>query len=162
MWWRDIAVVRREEWFSEHVSRFVGDGKQTLFWTDLWIGGVLLRDRLNRLFDLSEYKELIVYDMCQLGWGEGGEAWRWWRRLLAWEEELEGELTLLLQNIILPVDKNDRWLWTLESSHVFSVRSAYIYITLQPPIASTVATSSLWHKYVPLKVVLCVGACGCV
>ena len=66
-----------------------------------------------------------------------------------------GELTLLLQNVILQVDTVDRWLWSLESSHVFSVCIAYNYMTFQPPIVSTVDVSSLWHKYDPLKVVLC-------
>jgi hypothetical protein len=121
----------------------------------VWIGGVPLHDRFHRLFELSEHKELTMFHMCQLGWGVGGEAWSWRRRLLAWEEELEGELTLLLQNVILLVDKIDRWLWTLESSHEFCVRSAYNYMPLQPPVASTVPASSLWLKEVPLKVVLC-------
>jgi len=63
---------------------------------------------------------------------------------------------LLLHNVILQVDKDDRWLWTLDSSKVFTVRSAYNFLTFQPPIASPVAVvvSSLWHKDVPLKVVL--------
>jgi len=65
--------------------------------------------------------------MCQLGWGVEGEAWRWWRRLFAREDELVGELSLLLQNVTLQVDKEDRWLWRLDLSHVFSVRSAYTW-----------------------------------
>jgi len=34
--------------------------------------------------------------MCQflLGWGEGGDAWKWRRRLLAWEEKLVGNVVL--------------------------------------------------------------------
>ena len=31
MWWRDIAVMRREEWFENHVSRSVGNGGENLF-----------------------------------------------------------------------------------------------------------------------------------
>jgi len=65
-----------------------------------------------------------------------------------------GKLRILLLNVFLQGDKNDRWLRTLDSSNVFSVRSAYKYITLQPPIDSLMVVSSLWHKDVPLKVVL--------
>ena len=83
-----------------------------------------------------------------------GEAWRWRRRLLAWEEGMLEELILLLFNVNLQVEKNDRWLWTLESSNIFTVRSAYNFITFQPPLASWVDASHLWHKDVPLKVVL--------
>jgi len=89
-----------------------------------------------------------------LGWGVGGEAWRWRRRLFAWEEELVEGLMLLLQNVSLQVDKDDRWLWTLESSYAFSVRSAYRFLTSQPSIDLSMTISSLWHKDVPLKVVL--------
>jgi len=41
----------------------------------------------------------------------------------------------------------------LESSHVFTVRSAYNFLFVQPPLDSLVDVSSMWHKDVPLKVV---------
>jgi hypothetical protein len=63
LWWRDIAALR------EHVSRVVGNGRVTRFWTDVWVGGLLFGDRFYRLFDLSLNKKLCVFDMCQLGWG---------------------------------------------------------------------------------------------
>jgi len=108
-WWRDIAALCREEWFRDHVSRSVGDGKNTFFWSKVWLGGVPLRHRFSRLYELSKHKEKTVFEMYQLGWWEGGEAWRWRWRLLALEEEL----TLLLQNVILQVDKVNCWLWNL-------------------------------------------------
>jgi len=49
-WWRDIAALRSEDWFHGNVNRFVGDGKNTLFWKDLWLGGMSFRDRFTRLF----------------------------------------------------------------------------------------------------------------
>jgi len=67
-----------------------------------------------------------------------------------------GELILLLHSVCLQVDKIDRWQWHLETSHVFSVHSAYNMLTSQPTTASTVAVSALWSKDVPLKVVLLV------
>ena len=69
-WWRNIAALRREEWSSDHVCRFVGNGKHTLFWSDVWIGGVSLCVWFSRLYELSEYKGESVFHMCQLGWGE--------------------------------------------------------------------------------------------
>jgi len=33
--WRDIAALRSEGWFSDHVSRSVGNGKCSLFWLDV-------------------------------------------------------------------------------------------------------------------------------
>ena len=72
----------------------IGNGFKTYFWSDCWVGAVPLRDRFRRLFDLSVYKEKTVVEMCLLGWGEGGDAWGWWRRLLAWEEDLMKEIYL--------------------------------------------------------------------
>jgi len=37
---------------------------------------------------LFENKSAFVAEMYRLGWGDGGEAWKWKTRLLAWEEEL--------------------------------------------------------------------------
>jgi len=63
-----------------------------------------------------------------------------------------GELKLLLQNVTLQVDKDDKWLWNVEASHVFSVRSAYNLITAQQPTASSVAAFVIWNRDVPQKV----------
>jgi len=65
-----------------------------------------------------------------------------------------GNMLLLLHNVILQVDKDDIWLWTLKTSNVFSVWSAYRFLTDHSAIDSSVTVSDLWHKDVPLKVVL--------
>jgi len=74
-------------------------------------------------------KWVSIFEMFQLGWEVNGDAWKWRRRLFAWEEEQVGEFCLLLQNVTLQVDKEDRWLWTLKKSNVYSVRSAYNHLT---------------------------------
>jgi len=59
----------------------IGNGTQTLFWDDKWVDEVPLQVRFSRLFDLSENKLLTVAQMFELGWHEGGEAWKWRRNL---------------------------------------------------------------------------------
>ena len=71
-----------------------------------------------------------------------------------WEEKLVGKLCLLLQNVTLQVDKQDRWLWRLESSNDFTVRSAYKVFVNQQNTFIEVSPKVLWHKDIPLKVVL--------
>jgi HEAT repeat protein len=93
------------------VSKRVGDGTSTFFWYDRWLGDMSLRTRFSRLFDLSNNKLCTVADMFSLGWEEGGEAWRWRRRLWAWEEVLVEECRNLLNNIVLQTDISDRWQW---------------------------------------------------
>lgn len=95
-----------------------------------------LGDRFSRLFNLSTLSRVSVFDMCQLRWAIDGEAWSWRRGLFVWEQELVGELRLLVQNVILQVDKEDRWILSLESSSSYTVRSVYNYLNLQPPVAS--------------------------
>jgi len=149
-----VSLLSRECWFSDHVERVLGNGKHTLFWSDVWCGEVSFRVRFSRLFELSELKDISVFDMYHLGWGEDGEAWRWRRRLFVWEEEEVGELMLLLHTVRLQVDRDDRWRWTLEASNDFTVRSAYNFLSANPPLALSVPAASLWHKDVPLKVAL--------
>lgn len=45
---------------------------------------------------MFETKGLSGAEMFHLGWGENGEAWNWWRRLLAWEEEMLVECKTIL------------------------------------------------------------------
>ncbi|AES67320.1 hypothetical protein MTR_2g089320 [Medicago truncatula] len=40
LWRRDVYKLCSHEWFSDHVSPSVGKGNHTLFWTDVWLGGV--------------------------------------------------------------------------------------------------------------------------
>jgi hypothetical protein len=154
VWWKDVSALRSEEWFQGNVRKVVGDGKNTLFWSDVWVDAVPLRVRFNRLYELSLSKGESVFSMHLLGWGVDGSAWRWRRRLFAWEEELVGELGILLSTVILQEDRCDRWKWWLEPSSVYTVRSGYNFITDTVHVDSVVPASSLWHKDVPLKVIL--------
>lgn len=142
------------EWFNAHVSRSVGDGRHTYFWSDVWIGGVASRDRFRRMYDLSVSKWLSVANMFQSGWGAEGEVWVWRQRLFAWEEEQVGDLTSILQSVTLQVQKEDKWLWNFEKSNVFSVRSGYNHLTATYTVVNPVDAKLLWHKDIPLKVVI--------
>ena len=67
--------------------------------------------RFHRLFELSENKMTTVAQMFAWGWYEGGDAWRWRRRLWAWEEVLVEECRNILSNVVLQVDIADSWRW---------------------------------------------------
>jgi hypothetical protein len=77
-WWREIVRIRdgtgglREGWFRESVTRTVGDGTNTFFWTDPWMGAIPLSERFGRLFDLAEIKTSSVAEIFSLGWEAGG------------------------------------------------------------------------------------------
>ena len=84
-----------------------------------------LRDRFNRLYELLLLKGETVAAMRALGWGDEGEVWRWKRSLFVWEKESVGELRLLLQNVSLQVHREDKWMWKVDSSSIYTDRSAY-------------------------------------
>ncbi|MCI26088.1 receptor-like kinase, partial [Trifolium medium] len=116
-WWREIASIMEGggepggRWFGEQVSRRVGDGSDTLFWTDPWVDGTPLCERFGSLFVLAETKLRTVAEMFSLGWGAEGETLVWRRQLRVWEEEMFGECQSLLSNISLQAQSSDRWQW---------------------------------------------------
>jgi len=69
VWWRNVSALRIKEWFIGNISQVVGDGKNTLFWLAVWVGGVSFRDRFNRLYELSVLKGESVFNMHLLGLG---------------------------------------------------------------------------------------------
>jgi len=92
-WWRMMCGIRRRlglgvgNWFEDNVCRVVGGGGTTYFWLDTWVGGTPLGIQFPRLFYLSENKGATVREMARRGWGVGGGAWEWRRRLLVWEKD---------------------------------------------------------------------------
>jgi len=79
LWWRDVLTLCREEWFSDHVNRYVGSRKHTLFWTNVWLGWVSFSVRFSRLYDLSVFKGESIFDLSHLGWEEEWEEGGVWR-----------------------------------------------------------------------------------
>jgi len=102
--------VKGGSWFEASLTRRLGNGFNTYFWSDCLVGAATLKERFHRLYDLSNHKDMTVGEMHALGWGEEGEAWGWRCRLLAWEEELVEEVKLLLSNISLQETSSDVWL----------------------------------------------------
>ena len=75
-------------WMSDNIIRRVGDGVSTLFWVDPWLEGKPMCNLFTRLYELAENNLDTVAGMFARRWGVNGEAWKWRRRLFAWEEEL--------------------------------------------------------------------------
>jgi len=62
--------------------------------------------------------------MFSLGWGEGGEAWKWRTTLWAWEEEMVEKCRALLLTVSLQVDIHDVWSWDPDLISGYSVNGA--------------------------------------
>ncbi|RHN51538.1 putative reverse transcriptase zinc-binding domain-containing protein [Medicago truncatula] len=159
-WWREVGRIRDGGgdygggWFGECVSKKLGDGSDTLFWYDKWLGSVSFCERFPRLFDLSENKSITVAGLFSLGVERGGEAWEWRRRLWAWEEEELEECRALLTNVYLQDFISDRWVWLSDPVEGYTVRGSYHMVTTRDVSLRDPAVSLIWHNQVPLKVSL--------
>jgi hypothetical protein len=64
-WWREIVRIREGlgnlggGWFRECISKKVGDGVDTFFWTDPWLDEIPLRERFRRLFVWNERNQRL-------------------------------------------------------------------------------------------------------
>lgn len=65
-WWRKVLNMisgEKGRWFWENVSRELGDGRETNFWTDVWIGENSLISKFPRLYHLSLNRSAWVSEM---------------------------------------------------------------------------------------------------
>ncbi|GAU37373.1 hypothetical protein TSUD_22470 [Trifolium subterraneum] len=83
--WRVIVgggeSASNSDWFSQGVSRKVGNGSATAFWFDPWLGGLPLKDRYRRLFHILEQCLEVVRDMGSWVYGQWVWDFRWTRKL---------------------------------------------------------------------------------
>ena len=158
VWCRTIVGIRDGDalvsgsWFLDNLRLDIGNDVNSLFWLDRWVGEVSLSVRFHRLFELSENKMATVAQMFAWGWYEGGDAWRWRKRLWAWEEVLVEECRNILSNVVLQVDIADSWRWFSDPATGYTVSGAYGVLRSGTPTNHLVPASSLWRKDVPLKV----------
>ncbi|GAU13793.1 hypothetical protein TSUD_83020 [Trifolium subterraneum] len=162
-WWREIVNIREGRgdigggWFGERVSKKVGDGSDTFFWTDPWLDGTPLSERFGRLFDLAVDKSSRVVEMLALGWEVGGEAWEWRRQLWAWEEELVRECQDLLLGFSVQAHHSNVWQWQPDTANGYSVSIlAWRLLRDRLPTKANLATRDI----ITPAAHFCVSGCG--
>jgi hypothetical protein len=121
LWWKDVCSIGENlgiNWFSQNVSKKVGNGAQTNFWVDRWIGEIPLKDRFPRLFSISRQKEATVAEIWDLG--SDDFKWRllWRRRLFVWEENVVEELKGVLNEATVSAEV-DCWSWRPDKNNIF-------------------------------------------
>jgi len=157
-WWRSLTRIREGvgegvgHWFDDNIRRLVGNGRDTSFWHDIWVGEIPLKLKFPHLFELSVDKECSVEDMRRVLGADDGRERVWRRRLLAWEEESVRECLVLLHNIVLQENVEDTWRWLLDPIHGYSAQGAYRFLTTSADVLDRSQIVDVWHQQIPSKV----------
>ena len=140
--WRGIQKVKDRFYMGASFS--VGNGENTRFWIDTWLGEVPLKVKFSKLFGCCRSKESLVSDCWKqfewvvsfrrtFGMAETQE----WNHLL---QELEG---------IQPTNNPDRVIWKLEKKGHYTTKSMYRFITFGGVIDRRFR--KIWKNRMPLK-----------
>jgi hypothetical protein len=128
LWWKDLCALddwgENPHWLDDVVVRRLGNGRQTRFWRNVWIGDDPLCVKFPRLFSISLQKEACVDELLKV---EDDRRWwdfHWRRNLFQWEVVRLDMLVDLLVNVTLSTSE-DGWIWAPNPSDGFSVKSAY-------------------------------------
>jgi hypothetical protein len=100
-------------WFLRDVTKKLGNGLHTCFWSDVWVGETPLKDRFPRLFSISTQKEVSVAGVRKNINGTSSWDLNWRRRFFVWEHDLYNELLDLINPVTL-VEDSDSWGWVPE------------------------------------------------
>ncbi|XP_077237084.1 uncharacterized protein LOC143878723 [Tasmannia lanceolata] len=141
--WRDILKLACS--FNLKVRFRVYGGDRIKFWSDVWCEEEQLRILFPRLYRVAVNKEAFV---CECFDRSGGKliwcpAFR--RILFEWESEDESRLRRLFNKCYVKRGGQDKRIWTVESSGIFSVKS--FYNGLMPPYVPAFSAKDHMEMY---------------
>ncbi|GJX92676.1 RNA-directed DNA polymerase, eukaryota [Tanacetum coccineum] len=109
------------------IHKRIGNGSNTRFWTDIWVGTLSLKDRFPRVFTLEMIKDCMVSDR----WYEDQWNWNWNLNRIMPMVGRTGQQFFELQNLLQNLewsDNEDTWIWDLDHNGLFFVSNARIHI----------------------------------
>nr|GEW67058.1 RNA-directed DNA polymerase, eukaryota, reverse transcriptase zinc-binding domain protein [Tanacetum cinerariifolium] len=128
------------------MNKRVGNGLETNFWEDVWMGDKNFKSRFPRVYALESDKKLTV--ATKMNHNDVGFSLRHFPRDGVEMEQFRS-LTSILEGVVLPY-MNDRWFWSLVGSGEFSVASAIKFIDDHWLLGYPHKTR--WIKVVPIKI----------
>ena len=96
---------------------YVGNGLETRFWEDCWVGDRPLGLKLPRLAALYEDRRCMVAQR----WADNGRRWQWQRPVVASRSFDNFQELVQLLGSVRCSDRNDGWSWDIGPDGVFSV-----------------------------------------
>ncbi|KAL4570644.1 hypothetical protein LXL04_026303 [Taraxacum kok-saghyz] len=149
-WLRILAAVHKLHRVNvvpdSSLRRMIGNGEDTRFWDDRWLGDSLLADRFPRLFALEGDRRCLVADR----WDGEGWTWQWQRPLAGGRTFADFQALLrLLENVRCSQDR-DSWVWNISTDGGFTVADTRRWIDdLVLPVGQV---NTRWCGLVPRKV----------
>ncbi|PWA49800.1 RNA-directed DNA polymerase, eukaryota [Artemisia annua] len=106
------------------LEKKIGNGNDTFFWLDIWVGNQSLRDKFNRLYKL----DMVPGCMISSRFVNGAWHWQWRRELRGGREQQQfHDLMALISGQQLQ-DYPDSFAWNLDAEGVFSVGTTRKFI----------------------------------
>lgn len=137
---------------SSCIRKRIGDGENTQFWHDIWVGEIALKNLCPRLFRLSTTPNGPV---SSFGFWQGHN-WEWtlsWTRILRPMDLCEwNNLVSILNRVTFDPFNPDSFVWTPSKNEDFSVKSFKTKMSLASPNPHLSPLRTLWKKLVPHRV----------
>ena len=139
--WKGLMKVRSD--FFKRGSFVIGDGMNTRFWEDTWLGDSPLAQQYPLLYNIANHKQVLVAQALTQPLNIN------FRRTLTtnkWEQWLH--LVSRLMDVNLSTEP-DKFLWSLTTSGAFTVKSMYLdFLNGHTKFLK----KYLWKIKVPLKI----------
>jgi hypothetical protein len=140
--WKGLMKVK-EEFFSRG-SFTVGNGEDTRFWEDVWLGNKSLADQYPYLYNIVQRKQVSVASVLNqnplnISFRRSltGHRWTMWLQLV--QRLLQVQLT----------NEKDIFVWGLTTSGIFTVKSMYLDLLDDD---TKYLKKYIWKMKVPLKI----------
>ncbi|KAJ9564768.1 hypothetical protein OSB04_000734 [Centaurea solstitialis] len=149
--WRNIVGVGRcidgsGISFSESFRKVVGEGRDTRFWEDVWLGDKSLKEEFPRICRLDSSWGIGEVISEKGEWVEG--RWRW---LWSWRRDPRGRELGELSGWTPCRGKKDAWDWDLDPGKGFSVRKMRGLLA-DVGRGAAEGCKTVWSRLVPRKV----------
>jgi hypothetical protein len=140
--WKGIMKVKDD--FLKFGSFKIGDGNQTRFWEDIWLGNNSIADEYPSLYAIASHKNITVASV----FGSNPINLRFRRSLIGNNREVWFHLIERLMRVQI-LDEPDRFIWALTPTGVYSTKSYYAELLNGH---TQYLRKYLWKLKVPLKI----------
>ncbi|MCI22138.1 RNA-directed DNA polymerase (Reverse transcriptase) [Trifolium medium] len=123
-----IRQNEERDWCSEIVNKKLGNGGDTRFWLDIWVGTRPLCQVFPRLFSVSLQTHECINQVGE--WRN--EEWYWnfkcRRRFFVWEDELLTQLMEVIGEVIFS-RFDDSWVCAIGDDGGYTVKDGYRFLS---------------------------------